>query len=79
MKRRFLALHNYGTGGVWAFIDARTAEEIEVAYPELKVIQQRPAWMTDDICANIASNLTFDIDAPPSGWLAVLVAERERN
>ncbi len=76
MKREFLTVHDYGTGGVWAVFTARTAEEIVAAYPELKVIDRRPSWMTDDHYRMIASNLTLDIDEAPTGWLATLVAGR---
>jgi hypothetical protein len=71
MKKDFLVVYDYGMGGVWAFIKARTKEEITQKYPELIVYndQELPAWMSDEYCNRIRSIATFEIDDPPSGWL----------
>ena len=73
-KKAFLVYHNYGTGGVWAVINARSSEEIMQKYPMLGIQTGRPDWMTDDVYRKIAEGLTLDIDDPPTGWLQVLVS-----
>jgi hypothetical protein len=73
-KREFLVSHDYGMGGVWAVINARSPEEITQKYPMLGVQTQRPDWMTDDVYKRIAAGLTLDIDDPPTGWLHILVS-----
>jgi hypothetical protein len=54
-------------------------EEITRTYPELAVVQDRPAWMTDNDYARISEHRSFDIDDEPSGWLATLVEERRKG
>jgi hypothetical protein len=63
-------------GGIWLVFKARSAEEITSAYPELRVIDHRPGWMTDGEYQRIASHMSFDIDEGPTGWLASLIASR---
>jgi hypothetical protein len=75
MKESFLVLYDYGTGGVWAVINARSPKEIAEKYPMLSVQEKRPNWMTDDEYENIAAVLTFDIDDPPTGWLLAATKE----
>ena len=71
-KRDFLVVYNYGMGGIWAVIQARSANVILQKYPSLKVETQRPNWMTNDHFDKIAAARTFDIDDPPTGWLLSL-------
>jgi hypothetical protein len=40
MKRLFLVSYDYGMGGVWAVINARTAEEIQQKFPALSVTRE---------------------------------------
>ncbi len=67
VKHRYLCCYDYGTGGVWVYVFAREQEEITAKYPKLTVIHQRPAWMTND--HEPSENMTFDIDAQPTGWI----------
>jgi hypothetical protein len=76
MKHKHLVVYNYGQGGLWAFIRADSAEQIEERYPELKVVSEIPTWMTDDIRSRLEATETYDLDAPPSGLLADLLRER---
>ena len=75
-KQRFLAAYDYDTGGVWIQVWAHTANEIIALYPELDVLADRPPWMTDTIFAELHE---YDIDAPPTGFLAVLIESRARS
>ena len=73
----FLAVHDYGTGGIWVIIHARSEQEIIALYPELAVVKERPAWMTDAIYSTIKERMSFDLDQPPSGWLVDLIQARD--
>jgi hypothetical protein len=75
-KQSYLAVSDYGQGGVWVVIDARSEEETAAAYPELKVVHDRPSWLSESEMNLIREQFHFDIDAPLSGWLAVLVGGR---
>lgn len=79
MKSDFLAAYDYGMGGVWVIMHARTKQEISAKYPELTVADARPTWMTDDLYAKIAEKLWFNIDQEPSGWLLELVKQRSKR
>jgi hypothetical protein len=69
MKKHHLVSYDYGTGGVWAVMNARSKEEILEKYPKLVVNDSRPKWMSDE-CFN---KIPFvDIDDPPTGWLTAL-------
>lgn len=75
-KRAFFVCDDYGMGGIWLVIDARSAREIEKAYPELTVFEEPPAFLAPETRDRIATKERFDIDAPPRGYLAEIVAGR---
>jgi len=75
MKKQYLVVYDYGTGGVWGILAARSEHEIYEKYPDLKVVETRPAWMSDADYNNVRESSSFDIDAPASGWLAKLRRE----
>lgn len=78
-KEPFLAVYDYGQGGVWAVIWARDAREVELKYPELKLAPERPPWMDGAQRADIELKSSFDIDEAPKGWLATLVESRSKR
>lgn len=64
MKKNFLVAYDYGMGGLWGVIRARSAAEINHRFPKLVIVSRRPDWMeAEDFCPEV-----FDIDNP-SGWL----------
>jgi hypothetical protein len=81
-KKPFLAVYDYGTGGIWIYLYALSAEQIIRRYPGLTVITEWSEWMTParvlEIVAHIGSNMTFDIDEP-DGWLASAEGELGRR
>jgi hypothetical protein len=79
MKQKHLVVYDYGQGGLWAFIYADSPQQIVDRYPELKVISETPAWMTDELRSRLEATETYDLDAPPSGLLADLLKERARG
>jgi hypothetical protein len=73
VKSEYLVAHDYGMGGLWAYVLARSKEEITLAYPELQVVHDRPEWLDDERAARLDR---IDIDAP-SGLLVILASGRE--
>jgi hypothetical protein len=65
---RFLVVHDYGQGGLWAYVDAASATEIEEAFREVSVVATAPQWLTSDLRAKLD---VCDI-ANPTEWLATL-------
>jgi hypothetical protein len=70
-KLPFLAVYDYGQGGVWTVIFAHTQDEIRSRYPMLKIVDQPPPWMSRDEYSIIYLSKSFDIDASPPDWLAL--------
>lgn len=76
-KRPFLVVYDYGMGGVWLLIDARSVEEIESKYPKLKAYEDKPDWMSNSEKSETIQDIEnikyhWDIDENPTGWLADL-------
>lgn len=67
-KQEFMAVNDYGTGGLWVLITARSRTEIEARYPILTVLEERPAWMTQAHFEDMHF-WHFDIDDTPPEWL----------
>lgn len=77
-KKNFLVCYDYGTGGLWAYISARSPEEITNLYPELDVVDEVPPWLTDEDVENLMSRV-IDIDGMPHGILNALLEDRRRQ
>ena len=67
----------YGAGGIWAYIYARSKDEIARKYPKLVIADERPRWMSEETFSLIASTNAFDIDAEPPEWLAAPMNEEQ--
>jgi hypothetical protein len=72
--RTFLAVYDYGQGGVWLLLDAPSIEVARTRFPGITVFDERPVWMSDEQeiqfrsrCA--ASGFRWDVRAQPTGWL----------
>lgn len=74
-KQPFLVVYDYGQGGLWALVHARTTDEIHRRYSELKVFARTPDWMQAEMLQGVLAE-SYDIDVPPSGLLASLVEGR---
>jgi hypothetical protein len=68
-KSQYLILYDYGPGGLWGVISARSEQEILQKYPSVEVMKQRPEWMSDALYEDILSKNSFDVDDQPRGWL----------
>ncbi|MBO0806843.1 MAG: hypothetical protein J2P32_00875 [Actinobacteria bacterium] len=78
-KQLFLVAYDYGSGGLWGVILARSEDEIRREYPELTIVHERPRWMSEDEYARICDEEMHDIDGAPWGILNVVLADRERG
>lgn len=77
-ERKFLVVHDYGTGGLWAFIAAPSAEHIREKFPDLEIVEGRPSWMTDELFDTIVETNSYEIDRiPPESWLARIPSRRK--
>jgi len=72
-KQAFLVVYDYGQGGRWAWIRADSAKSILQRYPELKIIDELPDWLTSSGAPNLRE---YDLEDPPAGLLAALIAQR---
>jgi hypothetical protein len=78
-KVPFLIGYEYGMGGLWGVIDARSEDEIKQKYPELDVVHERPKWMTPQRYGELCERERHDIDEEtPWGILRAVVTNREQ-
>lgn len=79
VKRKFLAVYDYGMGGTWSTIFARSATEIKDKFPQLTVYdyERLPAWITPAWLTILESKRIYDIDEPPAGYFKLLLEEKE--
>ena len=68
--QRFLTVYDYGTGGVWAWVSAPSADAILAAYPELQIVDELPDWLEDEPV------LSIDLDDDDHPVLAALRGSR---
>lgn len=43
----FIVCHDYGQGGLWAIVEAESADQIENTFQDLVVIHDRPEWLNE--------------------------------
>jgi hypothetical protein len=75
-KQRYLVLHDYGMGGLWWWIHARSIREVLEAFAEVEVVHapaevaRAEGWQLEEV----------DIDAPamPAGLDGLRVKYRQR-
>ncbi|HEX6472807.1 MAG TPA: hypothetical protein VF069_27205 [Streptosporangiaceae bacterium] len=77
MKKEFLVVYDYETGGAWAFLLANSEEEIRESFPELRIITERPAWLTAEEEEKIRERMTIDIDDVGDEFLSALIRGRK--
>lgn len=78
IKRPFLIAYDYGMGGLWGVMYARSADEIAAIYPELFVVEERPHWMDTEELKHLEET-SYDIDGAPRGLLNVLLEDRDHK
>lgn len=73
-KQRFLVVYDYGQGGVWAFVWARSEDEIHRVFRDLEVVESMPSWLTGDQLASTEERMIFDVDhVKPDDWISRLL------
>lgn len=78
--REYLAVYDYGTGGLWALIAAPSINEIKRRFPELIVYETRPSWMTDEQYNEMIGQISrFDLNGPFPEWIRLMIAERPQT
>ena len=75
-KRKYLVAYDYGMGGLWGYLWARSPEEIAERYPELKIVHTVPLWMTAKTMNRLEERSTYYIDEPPTGMMLAVVNDR---
>lgn len=75
-KTPYLTVYDYGQGGIWRVILARSADQIAARYPELKILSAPPDWMSDEQLREIEQHSTVDIDDHGEPFLAALRTQR---
>lgn len=77
-RSAYLIAYDYGTGGLWGAMLARDETEIRMKFPELIIVHERPNWMSEAYYSDLLAT-PYDIDEPPRGLLAALLADRDRG
>jgi hypothetical protein len=66
-----LVAYDYGQGAVWAYAQAESAGQIIERFPDFKVFETPPEWMTEQEMSDIEARMSFDLDRPNGWWLNV--------
>jgi len=79
-EKGFLAVYDYGQGGVWLVLEAPSLAEAQAAFPQLKVFETRPEWMSEadeaayrERCES--TGFRWNVHSPPTGWLKQLIEQ----
>lgn len=64
----YLVVYDYGMGGIWAVVTASSKSDVEGAYPELVVVDERPDWVDDEEYQRIKARSGFRFDQPDEYW-----------
>lgn len=62
-ERPYLVCYDYGTGGLWWWITAPSAEDISATYEDVIVFDEPPSWWTEEDDQNV-QRLRLGNDAP---------------
>jgi hypothetical protein len=67
--RKFLVCHDYGTGGLWWWIEAPSADDIHAKFRDLIVLDQPPTWWNDEMDRHAKR---YRLSEPPDEPLSML-------
>jgi len=66
----YLCCYDYGTGGIWLYLEAEDTATITARYPQLIAMERAPAWWTPELEAYTRAN--NPADPKWQAWLANL-------
>jgi hypothetical protein len=76
MKTEFLAVYDYETGGAWVYLLADSVAQVHQRFPELRIVNDRPSWLTDEEDQRLRERMTIDIDDTDNPFLTALLQQR---
>jgi hypothetical protein len=80
VKQAYLVAYDRGKlSGLWAFMLAGSEEEIVRRYPELTVVKDLPAWMTQEHRERIWNSTRYDINDESNPLIDVILNDRRRT
>jgi hypothetical protein len=68
----FLVCYDYGQGGVWAYLRAETAAEIQAKYPELTLFETPPSWMGPSELSKLRASMVLDVNDEEHSFLRAI-------
>ncbi len=82
-KNEYLCVYDYGMGGIWLVMSARSPDEIEKRFPGITAYADKPEWMKQEEKTEYFSRckekgFRWDIDDEPTGWLKTYVGNQKR-
>jgi hypothetical protein len=75
VKKSFLVACDYGMGGSWAYLSARSAAEIAERYPAVSIVSDPPAWLDEAQQRELEEKMTVDIDDSEHPFLVAAASE----
>ena len=79
MRKDFLVVYDYGAGGAWAVLLADSPAQVRERFPELRIVTERPAWLTRQEERRLRERMTIDVDDTDHPFLAALIGGRGRG
>lgn len=76
MKKKFLTVFDYGTGGIWQYVYAESKEQIEQKFREITVLETPPDWWAD---RPMDVKREYDIDGPLDDFMSRMVQTKNRS
>ncbi|WP_341910167.1 hypothetical protein [Ferrovibrio terrae] len=70
--KSFLVAYDFGTGGLWAILNAESKDQITKRFPDLTILEQRPDSMSETDYGRITAQETYALSGPLPQWLADL-------
>ena len=62
---QYLVCHDYGTGGLWWWINALSSGDIIDRYRDVTVFERPPGWWREDLDKTVERRNLGDPDTPP--------------
>lgn len=69
MLNQYLVVYDYGSGGIWAFVTALSADAILRKYPQVEVVDNIPPFFSD-LELDLANRRSFALSDPTPSWLS---------